>query len=101
MNISSQRANRAAYVCRHVFDHSRVMDYVHYDRDGDILITCSGNDHDFSDPQEIHVVGLGHLIARDPTLLDVPSLYSGAWAERSEGDLQWQVFNNDDHSNEK
>jgi hypothetical protein len=33
--------------------------HVHYGDDGYILVTCSGNDHDFSDSTEIHVVGLG------------------------------------------
>ena len=73
------------------------MDYVHYDRDGDILVTCSGGEHDFSNAKEVHVVGLGHLIARDPTLLDVPELQSEAWAERSASDRRWRVFSNDDH----
>ena len=94
MKISAQSSNRATYVCQHVFDGSRDMDYVHYDREGDILITCSGNDHDFSKAKETHVVGLGHLTARDATLLDVPELNSGAWAERSNSDRHWRVFNN-------
>ena len=69
------------------------MDYVCVHDDGDILITCGGNDHDFSNSNEIHVVGIGHFIARDPTLLDVPELSSGAWAERSEKHRPWRVFN--------
>jgi hypothetical protein len=70
------------------------MNCVHYDDDDDMLITCNGNDDDLSSAEEVHVVGLGHLIARDPTLLDIPELYSGAWAERSESDRRWRVFNN-------
>jgi hypothetical protein len=96
MKISAQPANRATYVCQHVFDCARKMDYVRYDSDGDILVTCSGSDHDFSNAKEIHVVGLGHLTARDPTLLDVPELHSGAWAERSDSDRRWRVFNNNE-----
>src|SRR5262245_44394540 len=96
MRISTQPGNRATYVCQHVFDCSRAMDYVHVDDDGDILITCSGNDHDFSNAKEVHVVGLGHLIARDPTLLDIPQLRPGAWAERNEHGQQWRIFGNDD-----
>jgi len=94
MKISAQPANRATYVCQHVFDCSRDMDYVHYDGDGDIFVTCSGADHDLSNAKEVHVVGLGHLIARDPTLLDIPELSSGAWAERDESDRGWRLCNN-------
>ena len=91
MRISEQPANRATYVCQHVFDRSRDMNFVYYD--GDIQITCNGADDDLSNAKEVHVVGLGHLIVRDPTLLDVPELHSGAWAERSESDRRWRVFN--------
>jgi hypothetical protein len=93
MKVSAEPANRATYVCQHVFDCSRGMNFVHYDGDGDMLITCNRGDDDLSNANEIHLVGLGHLIARDPTLLDVPELHSGAWAERSESDRRWQVFN--------
>jgi hypothetical protein len=95
MRISAQPANRAIYVCQHVFDRSRDMNFVYCDVDGDIQITCNGSDDDLSNAQEIHVIGLGHLTARDPTLLDIPELHSGAWAERSESDRRWRVFNND------
>jgi hypothetical protein len=92
MKVAAQPSNRATYVCQHVFDCSRGMDYIHYDSDRDILITCSGDDHDFSNAKEVRVVGLGHLITRDPTLLDVLELHPGAWAERSEDDRRWRVF---------
>jgi hypothetical protein len=71
------------------------MDYVLHDHDGDIQITCSGDDHDFSNPDQVHVVGLGHLIARDPTLLEVPELYRGTWTERSDIDRQWRQYSAD------
>ena len=96
MKISEQPNNRAIYVCQHVFDCSEKMDYIHVHSDGDILITCSGDDHNFSNAEEIHVVGLGHLTARDPTLFDVPELRPGAWAQRSERNRRWQVYNNSD-----
>lgn len=82
-------SNRATFVCQHVFDRSRSMDYVCYD--GDIIVTCSGSDHNFANSKEVHIVGLGHLTARDPTLLDIPELRMGAWAERSENDRRWRV----------
>lgn len=94
MKISAQPNNRKTYICQHVFDCSRGMNYIHYDEDRDILITCNQNDDDLSNSKEVHVVGLGHLTARDPTLLDIPELHSGAWAERSESDRRWRVFNN-------
>lgn len=93
MRISEQPNNRKTYICQHVFDCSRDMKFVHYD--GDIQILCNFSDCNLSNPDEIHVVGLGHLTARDPTLLEIPELHSGAWAERSESDRRWQVFNND------
>src|SRR5262249_55711975 len=94
MKISEQAANRAAYICQHVFDVSREMGYVGYNDDGDdpyILITCIDGDHDFSSSEEIHVVGLGHLVARDPTLLDIPDLQPGTWAVRSKAGQAWRV----------
>jgi hypothetical protein len=70
------------------------MDYVHYDDDGDILITCSGDDHNFRDPTEVRVVGLGHLLSRDLTLNDVPDLSKGAWADRPDQQQPWRDHNN-------
>jgi hypothetical protein len=94
IKLSALPANRVIYVCVHVFDSFRDMNYVHYDYDGDLLVTCSGSDHDFTDADAVRVVGLGHLIDRDVTLLRVPELRLGARAERSERDRPWQVFDN-------
>ena len=94
MKLSDQSRDRAMYVCQHVFDRSRSMDYVHYDRDGEILITCSGDDHNFHDPAQVRVVGLGHLLSRDATLSHVPDLLKGAWADRVDQQQPWRDYNN-------
>ena len=67
------------------------MDYVYWDEDRDLMITCCGDDHDFSDARQVRVVGLGHLVNRDPTLRDIPELELGEWAERSDEDRRWHL----------
>lgn len=94
MKLGDQPTNTLTYVCQHVFEASRSVDYVHYDKDGELLMTCCGNDHDFTDPSNVRVVGLGHLLTRDRTLLELPDLHRGAWAERSSPNHSWEVRDN-------
>lgn len=86
--------NRKIYICSRVFDKLRDMNYIHHDSDGDLLITCSGSDHDFSNPEEVRVVGFGHLISRDASIKDVPDLLPGSWAERKDRNSPWCAFKN-------
>lgn len=92
MKLSTQPSNRAIFVCLHIFDNVRDAGFVYVDADGDIQITCSGNDHDFSNSREVHIVGLGHLINRDDTLGSIPDLQNGDWAERGTPAEAWKVF---------
>lgn len=46
MQLCWQNPEQAVYVCQHVFEGTRSMDYIFYDHDSDILITCSGQDHE-------------------------------------------------------
>jgi len=94
MKLSEQPRNLATYICQHVFENSRSMDYVSYMEDGDLFISCCGNDHDFTNPAELRVVGLGHLLNRDQSLCELPDLQRGAWAERESPNYPWVVTNN-------
>ena len=69
-----------SYVCRHVFEGTREVLYVSR-ADGDWCFLC-GDEH----PQDAYwflVVGLGHEIEKDPTLLEVLDLAHEEEAERT------------------
>ena len=68
-----------AYICSHVFDASRPVLLV-VREDGDWSLLC-GEFHDF-EAQLPKVVGIGHLLSRDPSLEEVLDLPDGYQAER-------------------
>lgn len=75
-----------SYVCRHVFEGSRPVLYVTR-ADGDWCFLC-GDAH----PQDAYwylVVGLGHEIVKDPTLLEVLDLLPDENAEREQVGGAW------------
>lgn len=75
----------AAFVCKHVLEHSRPVLLVARD-DGDWQFLC-GEAHE---PEEIpEVVGMNHIIDSDPGLRQILDLPAGWLAERSSPDLPW------------
>lgn len=74
------------YICSHIFDASRPVLLV-MRADGDWELLC-GEVHDFeSDPPK--VVGIGHLLQRDPSLRQVLDLPDNHEAERETTSSPW------------
>ena len=71
--------NLKSYVCSHVFENKRPILLV-VREDGDWMFMCGGADHV---SHQYRVVGVGHLVDRDPTLNDCADLPNGSEAERS------------------
>jgi hypothetical protein len=76
----------AVYVCSHVFDDTRPVLLVVREA-GDLMLLC-GAIHDF-DADPTRLVGLSHLVARDPALATVADLPEGFEAERQGRDEEW------------
>lgn len=76
--------NLRAFVCPHVFRDERPILYV-CRADGDWQFLCGGGDHD----EQGHVVGVGHLTARDPSLNELSGLKADWEAERTEVGGKW------------
>ena len=77
--------NLAVYMCSHVFDSVRPVLLVIHEQ-GDFQFMCGASDHGSND---IHVVGVGHLTERDPTLNQCADLPEGSEAERSAVGSPW------------
>jgi hypothetical protein len=74
----------AAFICSHVFDNSRPILLV-VKSDGDRQFLC-GDTHD-----EIpRVVGINHLLDRDPSLHEVMDLPDNWEAERESPETLWR-----------
>jgi hypothetical protein len=69
---------RAAFVCHHVFEGSRPIRLVVHE-DGDWQVLC-GEQHETGDRPR--VVGLNHLLERDPGIAEVLDLKQDWEAER-------------------
>jgi hypothetical protein len=78
-------AELAAFICGHVFSESRPVLLVVRDA-GDWQLLCGG-DHEVGDRP--HVVGLNHLLDRDPSLRDLLDLPIDWEAERVEEGSPW------------
>ena len=78
--------NLGVYVCPHVFENTRPILYV-CRADGDWQFLCGGTDHD----ENAHLVGVGHLTHRDPTLNALADLESDWEAERSAVGAEWII----------
>ncbi len=76
---------RAAFVCRHVLDGSRPVRLVAYE-EGDWQFLC-GEAHESGEGPR--VVGLNHLVERDPTLAEILDLQPGWETERLETGGAW------------
>ncbi len=77
--------NLTSYVCSHVFEGTRPILLV-VREDGDWMFMCGDTDHG---PDDCHVVGVGHLIDRDPTLEECADIPNGYEAERSAVGEPW------------
>jgi hypothetical protein len=80
-----RKIETAAFVCSHVFEDSKPILLVSRE-DGDWQLLC-GHAHD--DNERPHVVGLNHLLERDPTLIDIASLQPEWEAERTSPAMPW------------
>jgi hypothetical protein len=78
--------NLAVYICRHVFEKTRpILLIVHEGNDWQFM--CGGSDHRGTD--DGNVVGVGHLIERDPTINECADLPNGFEAERESIGKRW------------
>jgi hypothetical protein len=75
----------AVFVCSHVYKNQRPVNLVSH-AGGDWQLMCGGVDHS---PGEGHVVGVGHLLARDPSLHELGDLPVDWEAEREEPGKPW------------
>ena len=75
------------FICGHIFRDERPVLLVIHETDGDWQLLCGG-DHDVGETP--HVVGVGHLLDRDPSLQELADLPLGWEAERESADASWQ-----------
>jgi hypothetical protein len=75
----------AAYICSHVFENTHPILLV--SRDGGDWQCLCGGEHDIHEIP--YVVGLNHLIERDPTLAELMDLPINWEAERGRVGEKW------------
>lgn len=75
------------YVCSHVFDASRPILLVARE-EGDLMFLC-GFGH--GPEEQYHLVGINHLVARDPSVGEVLHLDDGFEAKRDREGAEWTV----------
>lgn len=75
------------FLCSHIFDGTRPILYVSK-ADGDWQFLCGLNDHEDEIP---HVVGIGHILERDKSLLDLMDLPDDYEANRKDVDYAWEI----------
>jgi hypothetical protein len=78
---------RLSYVCSHVFGNERPILLICHDVDGDWQFLC-GDIHENEIPV---VVGMEHLLERDPSLIDLREIPPGWGAERINKTSKWIV----------
>lgn len=76
-------------VCPHIFHDERPILYVEHSSDGAWQFLCGQDDHD--DIEGAEIVGVNHLLERDPSLSDVLALAEGSCAERDDPNGEWRV----------
>lgn len=84
--MSFEPRNLASFVCSHVFRAERPILVVSH-ADGDWQFMCGGVDHG---PDDCHLVGVGHLVDRDPSLQECSNLDVDCVAERAAVDQPWK-----------
>lgn len=80
-SVTSSEPEIAAVVCEHVFKDSRDILLVSHDRDGAWQLLCGKMDcGSHTIPR---LVGLNHLLERDPSLNGILNLPKGYFSERA------------------
>ena len=69
-----------ALVCDHVFKNERQVKVVIHHADGVWQLVCGGSDHK-TDCSNFEVIGLEHLIERQPNLISLSDIERGWMAE--------------------
>jgi hypothetical protein len=78
------KSNLGVFVCQHIFDDTRpILLVVH--EEGDWQCLCGLDDHS----DDIHMVGIGHLVNRDQALDELYDLPNGWEAERDSKTSTW------------
>jgi len=80
------KKNLGVFICSHVYMNTRPILFVVHD-EGDWQCLCGESDHD----NDGHVVGMGHLIDRDPSLSELCDLPDGWEAERKSPQENWRI----------
>lgn len=78
--------HQAAFVCSHIFYNTQPILLVIHE-DGDWQFLCGG-DHPHDELPR--VVGLGHLLSRDPSLFELEDLVDGWEATRAGPSSSWE-----------
>jgi len=78
------KKNLRVFVCPHVFENTRPILYVvHEDKEWQCL--CGFDDHDDNG----HLIGMGHILSRDPSIAELENLENGWEAERASPEQEW------------
>lgn len=85
MSYEEQTSHSVAFVCHHVFRGQHPVLLVSREG-GDWQFLCGGYHAEEDRP---HVVGLSHLLERDPTLAEVSDLPKDWEAERAKVGAAW------------
>jgi hypothetical protein len=79
-------SNLGVIVCSHILEASRPILLVAHDADG-WNFACGRRDHEGAD--DFHVVGVGHLTERDPSISECADLGVGFVSERQAPGSPW------------
>ena len=79
-------SNLGVIICSHVLEATRPILLVAHDAEG-WNFACGNTDH--GNAEDFHVVGVGHLVARDPSINQCADLPVGFIAERSAAAFPW------------
>ena len=82
-----------AYICSHVFRNEKPILLVAHNRNGDWQFLCGDGHADGDLPK---VVGVGHLLDRDPSLEKLHDLPLGWSAERQDVQSEWRLCRDKD-----
>jgi hypothetical protein len=84
----AEAPNTATYVCTHVWNDGAPILWVSHDAEGDWQFLCGGV-HD--DPAQGLLIGLAHVVERDPSVNRVASMCTSHVAERADANGEWTV----------
>lgn len=83
----SFRRDYGVYICEHIFRNTRPVLVCVRDDDGSYQFLCGEDDPEEDVP---HVVGVGHLLDRDPSLEVLANLEEGTLAVRTSAEGSWE-----------